>query len=230
MAKEKELPKHIQEFYDKDKKVRKLLDTTHAVHSEAYQKAMDTIRDDKGQIDYEKLEDVKIQDGFLDKMMDHYLSSAVKSLGLKEKPKEEFEQDILLQNYVGVTRGELKRILRSDKSEYTLKRHEGIRDKLIEKQTGRLLPLRSAHLENKHIEDILKHTGVQDYIAKDRIHIEHAAGLLDLYKGKGQITLSDLQHLTNTQEEKGGWGNTVYLTDKAKEEIKAFKDRYKKAA
>src|SRR3989338_9508797 len=111
MAREKELPKHIKEFYDRDDKVRKLLDTTHAVHSEAYQKGLDVLRDEQGRIDYQKLEEVKVQDQFLDKLMDHYLTAAVRDLGLKEKPIDTFEQDVILQKYIGVTRGELQRII-----------------------------------------------------------------------------------------------------------------------
>jgi len=230
MAREKELPKHIKEFYDRDDKVRKLLDTTHAVHSEAYQKGLDVLRDEQGRIDYQKLEEVKVQDQFLDKLMDHYLTAAVRDLGLKEKPIDTFEQDVILQKYIGVTRGELQRIIRKNKGDYTLEAHEGLRDKLIKKQTQELMPLRHGHLEEGHIEDILKHTGVDKYIAKDRIQTGHAATILDIYKQKGEVTLSDLNGIVKTPEEKGGWGSDVYLTEEAKEEIKELKKKHKKSA
>ncbi|MBI4983686.1 hypothetical protein HZC32_03520, partial [Candidatus Woesearchaeota archaeon] len=225
MAKEKkELPKHIKEFYDKDVKVDQLISTTEAVHSEAYLKGLEAVKDSKtGQIDYDMLKEVKNQDAMLEKMMDHYLSHATKALGYKEKPKEELEQDLMLKRYYGVTRGELKRIMREAKHKYTLKQHEGIRDELIKKQRHELAPLRHSHLEEVHIDDILKHVRVKDYVAKDKINISHAATLLDIYKDKGEITLNDLEQLTETSLEKGGWGSKNYLTEKGKEAIKKLK-------
>ncbi len=145
----KEVPKHIKEFYDRHEKVRKLLDSTQAAHSAAYNKGLEVIKDDKGEVDYEKLEDTAVQDKFLDKMMDHYLNFAVKKLGLKEMPKDEWEQDVILGRYVGVTRGQLRQTLRKHKGKYTLKEHEGTRDKLIKKQGEELSPLRYSHLEKK---------------------------------------------------------------------------------
>lgn len=230
MAKGKEVPKHIKEFYEKDRKVKKLLDTTQAVHTEAYQKALETIRDKEGQIDYEMLEDIANQDRFLDKMMDHYLVSAAKAFGLKGVPKDELEQDILLQRYIGVTKGRLKNHLRKVKSEYTLNAHEKIRDDLVKKQREELLPLRHSHFEREHIKDILLYTGTKDYLDPDRLEIEHAAGLLNHYKEQGEIPLSHLEKITSLPEEKGGWGSDVYLTPKGKESIKALKEKYKKAA
>lgn len=221
------VPKHIKEFYDRDKKIKKLLDTTEVVHSEAYHKGLEMIRDEKGKIDYDKLEEVKHQDAMLDKMIDHYLTKAVKALKLKEKPKDAVEQDIILQKYIGTTRGQLKRILREAKSGYTLKQHEQIRGSLIENQRRELMPIRHGHLEDEHLEDILKHTGTQDYVAGDRIRMEHAVSLLDLYKEKGSITLSDLKSISETPADKGGWASKVYLTDKAKKELKEMKQAHK---
>ncbi len=229
MAKEekKELPKHIKKFYDKDDKIRLLIDTTEAVHSEAYSKGLDTIKNEKGQIDYDKLKDIKNQDSMLDKMIDHYINNATKALNLKEKPKDDFEADLLLKKYIGITKDEVRKQMREAKQHYTLKQHENIRDSLIKRQRNELLPLRHSHFEESHYEDILKHVGVKDYVAKDRITQGHAANLLDMYKQKGEISLSDLDELANTSEDKGGWGSKIYFTDKAKEGIKALKDKYK---
>lgn len=217
-----EVPKHIKEFYDKDTKVKKLVATTEAVHNEAYIKALDAIRDERGQVDYDKLDDVKVQDKFLDKMVDHYQSNAVKRLGLKEAPKDEIDREVLLKQYIGITRGELKRLLRTSKSNYTQRNHEKIRDQLIKKQTGELEPLRHSHFEEEHLGDIVKYTGVEEHVDADKITAQHAADLLDkLKENRGQkLTLSHVGFLANTPEDQGGWGSTVYLTKKAKEELK----------
>ncbi len=223
-------PEHIKEFYRKHDQVRKLLDTTEAVHADAYHRALDTIRDQKGMVDYQMLEEVKSQDKFLDKMIDHYLNSAVQRMGLKEKPKDALEQDILLQQYIGVTKGELKNIMRKSKSKYNLKQHEGIRGELMKQQEKRLMPLRGHHFEDEHKEDILKYMGVHEYVAKDNVDISNLTHLLDLHREKGEINLSDLGELASLPEEKGGWGSDLYLTPKAKKELKEKKEKHKKAA
>lgn len=231
MAK-KELPQHIKEFYEKDEKVRKLLNTTHAVHTKAYLKGLEVITDKNGEVDYQKLEDEDTQDKFLKKMVDYYLDSAVHTLGLKDRPKSEIEEEMFLLKYTGITKGHLKRMLRESKSKYTLKAHENVRDGLIKKQTEELEPLRITHLEKKHIGDILQHVGIKDYLDKDRIQLGHAAHLLDLYKEKGEFSLSDLKHLTSASEKEGGWGSDsdIYLTEKGKKGIKELKEKYKRAA
>jgi len=227
--KKKEVPKHIKEFYAKGERVKKILDTTEAAHSEAYQKGLVVITDKKtGEIDYTQLKDTKNQDAMLDKMMEHYLSRACQALKVKI-PEDGLEQDIILQQYAGITRGELKRVMREAKENYTLQQHENIRDSLMKKQRGKLLPLRASHFDDSHIEDILAHTGTKDYVTKDTVGIERATGLLDLYQEKGEISLSDLERLSATPEEKGGWGSKAYLTDKAKKAVKDLKDKYKEA-
>ena len=115
MSKEKKVPKAIKEFYDRHDKLQKLLDNTEIVHSEAFHKGLSVLRDEKGEVDYKLLDDTKNQDKFLDKLMDHYISSAVKSMGLKSKPKDALEQDIMLRRYGTFTRGELKGIIRGAK-------------------------------------------------------------------------------------------------------------------
>lgn len=228
--KENGAPEHIKEFYRKHDQMRKLLDTTEAVHAEAYHKGLESIRDKKGQVDYQMLEEVKNQDKFLDKMVDHYLSSAVQRMGLKEKPKDAFDQDVLLQQYIGVTRGQLRNFMRKAKSKYTLQRHEGLRGELMKKQEQSLVPLRSNHFEDEHKEDILKYVGAHEYIAKDNVDVSDLTGLLELHRERGEVTLADLDFLASTPEEKGGWGSDLYLTSKAKEEIKKKKEKGKKAA
>lgn len=218
-----EVPLHIKEYYDRGKKIERLLENTKAVHSQAYLTAAEALKEEgETEFDLERLEDVKYQDKFLDKMVDHYLSSAVKKLGLKAKPKDEWEQDVLLQQYMGVTRAELRRELRVMKGKYNLEHHEDKRDKLIKKQGEELVPLRYGHLEKKHIGDILDYVGVKRHLRHENIeNPEQVAGLLDIYKSRGeQLTLADLAQ-TNLPQ--------AFYTDNAKKELEELKKK-KKAA
>lgn len=222
--KKKEVPKHIQEFYNRDKKVRQLLEATHDIHSQAYSKALEVIKDKSGLPDHEKLEDTAVQDNMIDKMIDHYKSAAVEKLSEvkgKAPAKGTMEEDMFLKRYLGITRSELTRYFRKHKSDYTQKAHEGLRDRLMKDQEKELMPLRHGHLEKKHIGDILKHVGAEKYFEADNFReVEEAVGLLDTYKKKGEISLADL-----AQEE----GLEHLFKKDAKAAMKEYKKKYKTA-
>ncbi len=219
--KEKEVPEAVKEFYDRHDKMEKLLANTKKVHSDAYSVAADVLKkDDDAEFDPKLLDDVKFQDKFLDKMMDHYINFAMAKLNIKEKPKNEFEEDVILQKYIGVTKAEMRKILRQNKSGYTQETHEKKRDELIKKQQKELIPLRHGHMDKSNIEDILNHTKSGKYFVKDNVEtVDSVVDLLDLYRGKGEIALSDLVKMVPD----------LYLTEGAKKEAKALKDQYKKA-
>ncbi len=222
---EKKVPGHIEEFYKRGEKIEDLLNSTEIGHVRAYTGALDHIKEE-GQSDgdaLKALEDDKVRQKFIDKIIDNYISHAVDSLGIKEAPEDAVERDIILQRYVGVTSKELTDRINNQKSGYTIKTHEGERDKIIEKQKKEMNPLRHSHLEKKHIGDILEHTGTANYFDKDNLErVEDLVPLLDAYKLKGEaLTLSDLKQL--------GMPN-AYLTKEAAETTKKLKDNYKKAA
>jgi len=222
MAEEKKVvPKHIKSFYDKSEKLEKLLESTNIAHSKAYHTALEVIKGSDGLYDHGKLKDTKVQDNFLDKMIGSYMSFAMDRLGIKEKPKDEFEQDIIMQKYIGVTKSQLKKHLRKTKDGYKLQVHEKIRDGLVEEQKKQLTPLRHSHLDMDHLDDILKHTKTSKYINKDVIQdIGEAVNLLDLYKRDGSVDKKSVKD----------YGLDNLLTKGAKDELKAMKDNYKKAA
>ena len=188
MPKKKEAPKHIEKHKRLRKKLRKLLDTHRLEHSKAYTTAADTLlKDAEGNIDYEKLEDTKIQDQFIDKMVDHYISKAKQTFkGIK--PKDELEEDMLLRGYGTHTRGQLSQIIRNMGKKYTLTAHGKGGEKLIEKLTEELTPTVSAHLKKEHIDDIIKYTKSENVINKTVIDVPQAAGLLNIYEDVGAVT------------------------------------------
>ena len=223
MAEKKEIPKHIKEFYDRDKKVKQLLAATEDIHSQAYSKSLEAIKDKKtGLPDHEMLKDIAVQDNMIDKMMDHYRTAGAEKLSTikgKAPDKGTFEEDIFMKKFIGITRAELTRYFRKHKSKYTQKVHEKIRDNLIEEQEKELMPLRHGHLDKKHIGDILKHVGAEKYFEIDNFRgIEEAVGLLDAYRQKGEISLADL-----AQEE----GLEHLLKKDAKDAMKQYKTKYK---
>ena len=224
--KKKEVPKHIQEFYSRAKKVNQLLAATEDIHSQAYSKALEVIKDKgSGLPDHDKLEDIAVQDSMIDKMIDHYKSAAVEKLSEikgKAPAKGTMEEDMFLQRYIGITRSQLTKLIRKHKSNYTQKKHEELRDELMDQQRKSLLPLRHAHLDEKHLDDIVKYVGVGKHVEAGNIHeMAHAGLLLDIYKDRGEITLSDLAKFDLPSN---------YFKKEAKDAMKKLRDRYKQAA
>lgn len=227
--KKKELPKHIKEFYDRSKKVNQLLAATEDIHSQAYSKALEVIKDKGGLPDHDKLEDTAVQDSMIDKMIDHYKSAAVEKLSEvkgKAPGKGTIEEDMFLQRYIGITRQQLTKLVRKHKSNYTQKKHEEIRDDLMEQQRKTLLPLRHAHLEEKHLDDIVNYVGAGKHLEASNIQeMAHAAMLLDVYKQKGELSLSDLSNLKDQFDLPSN-----YFKKDAKDAMKKLKHKYKEGA
>jgi len=220
-------PKAAKEFFAKAKKVENLVENTRIVHSDAYRKGLEVIKDEEtGEFDHKKLKDVKVQDAFLDKMIDHYLSCAKQRLGLTGLPDDEFDKDIILQKYIGMTKGQLRQRLRTMKSRYTIQLHEKIRDELVGQQEQELSSLRHDHLEEGHIGDILKYVGLDDLVDKENVSTHNMPSLLDMYHhaGKKKLGMDHLAQLVNTEPKKGGWGSDIYLTKKGKDELKKLRD------
>ena len=220
----KEVPKHIKEFYDRTQSIENIINSTSNAHSEAYLAAVSILKDEKDKDpDYSKLEDKAIREQFIEKLMDSYLTFATQQSG-GSKPQSDFEKDVLMQKYIGVTRNQLAEIIHKSKSNYSIKNHESIRDELIKKQTKELTPLASSHLNKEHLESILEHTGTKSYFNKEALDVAHGANLLGAYKQNGEITLSTVAQL------KDQFGGDAYLTADTVKAVKELKDKYKHTA
>jgi len=219
---EEEAPKPILEYFEKGRKISGMVENARIMHNDAYSKGLETIKNkESGEFDLQKLDDEKVQDAFLDKMVEHYLGSIKERLGLDSIPEDEFEQDVLMQRHVGVTRGQLKQMLRNNKSNYTLKAHEGLRDHFVGQQEQQWNQLRYDHLEDAHIDDIIKYVGVKDYVERDNLGLQQVVPLLDRYQARGHtLGMTDLAQLVGTEPKKGGWGSNVYLNAEGKQELK----------
>ncbi len=216
----KKMHKQIKEYYDRGDKIEALIATTRNVHTGAYTAGLDAIRDSRGRIDYNLLENDGKKEEMLDKMVNHYITEAMSKLvekGITAKiPQDEFEQDMFLMKYVGVTRATLRKSIGPD---YTEEKHEQLRNELIKKQTKELNPLRHGHFKKGDIATILDHMGIKKHFNVGNLEeAATVAPLLDVYKAKGELTLADL---ANTGLPK------PYFTDNANSAMKKLKDVYK---
>ena len=215
--------KAIKEYYDRDRDIDALLETTVEVHDDAYQALRDYLRGKGG---LEALEDESIHDDAVDVMVKQYITSAKEKLAETrgmEMPENEFEEDIFMQRYLGITRQGLKEFVDKVRSKYTKKQHETIRDKLLERQIAELKPLASAHMDDSHVDAILDYTGADQYVREGHeLTLDKVSDFLDTYKNKGEVALSDLEEMVDKK-----WKTRAHLNEDTKGKLDKLKDKYK---
>lgn len=165
-----------------------LLDTTELVHSEAYDKAVRALlTDDDGKVDYGKLKDIDTQSKFTDELKSHYLEAARDALGVSDE-KGELEDELLLKAYIGVTSDYFRDQISKKRHKYTKGEHSGVVAKLIEEQDQELKPIAFRKIKEKHIPDVVREMKAEGYIDADKIRLQEAIELLDLYYRTGTIS------------------------------------------
>lgn len=190
MAKKEEKPEHIAKYERLRKKFHKLLHTHSHHHTKAYLDAAEALlKDEEGNIDYEKLEDKNTQEKFVDKMMDFYLSKA-KGV-FKGKPKDEFEESLMMRYFDTFTREELARLIKQHGKNYTAELHEQQKEKLQEGLIGKIGHLPHAHFREEHLPDIIKYVNAQDLVDPSKMRLEDALSLLGIYHKTGEIGIPE---------------------------------------
>ncbi len=227
MAKEKKkVPQSITEFYRRSDQVDNIVDTTKRSHSKVYEVARQKLEARAGKKGLQALEDAGHQDFFIDALIDGYLNE-IKQNEKIDIPKDKFEQDVMIQRYMGTTRTQIARNVRKHKSKYSINQHEKIRDGLTSKQKQALSAARLSHMSKGDLEDILKHTGTGKMFDKDRLSLEHGAILLDSYRETGEFNYSSIDQIKAATEGQLDLGD--YLTAAGKKAHKSMKDKYKEA-
>lgn len=179
-----EAPKHIQTYFDNLDKKEKILNTFDHHHQTAYNKAVDKhLKDKDGNIDYKLLKKTKAQGQFADTLAKSLLEEAVKQFDYKGK--DEFKKDMLLSAYHGVTRQELRGIVSEYGDKFTYDAFANVKNKIKKNVESKLTSTVGAHLGDEHIDDIIKHVGVGDYVERSLVTRESALSMLDLSKQYG---------------------------------------------
>ena len=180
------IPGHIKEWQSLRKKAKKIADTTAHEHSSAYLKASDKhLKDKEGNIDYDMLDDVKVQDKFIDSMTDHYVSKAKQHF--KAKGGGKLKDDLLMSSYAGITSDMLKNIIQKKGSGYNLQNHEGLKEELIKKTKEQLEGIAGGHLKDQHIGDIVKYVKADNLVDHKKMNLQDAMHVHSIYDQKGKV-------------------------------------------
>ena len=124
-------------------------------------------------------------------MTDHYLSSAKRALGIKDggpKKDQTLETDMLLQSVHGYTRAQMLQQVRSERHKYTLQHHENIRGELLKGANNRLRSSAAAHLNDGHVEDLVKYAKAHDFLDHGKMRLDEAVGVARTYRKVGTVS------------------------------------------
>lgn len=196
--KRKSAPPHVKEFLEKDEAVDHIVESTKLHHSDIYLQAAKEagIWDETEQkVQYDKLDDVKTQDTFLDEMVRRYVDAAKNASGFQEADLDDRHKDMLMQEYFGVTKGALKGLLREHGSRYTHDSHVGVsKENFVKSVEKRLRGAAVQHLEKEHIDDLIEHAEIPDGVLKEKPHSpEEAAQLARMYDREGPVGYNTLK-------------------------------------
>ena len=206
-------PDPIKKFVELDEKVDKILTTIGVEHSEAYTRAArKVLQDDDGRIDMDRLKDEGKQEAFVDEMVDHYLTSAKKILGVKEggpSKDDPLGVDMLLHAAHGYTKSDLMQQVRMRQHNYSLGQHEGIRNELLQDVEKRLRSSAASHLKDSHREGLVQYAKATDFIDHTKMRLPEAVHIARQYRVKGAIAPKeyDTQVFYKKEEGHGGGGH-----------------------
>ena len=189
-----EHPVHIQKYKDLRRKVDLLLDTTKMHGRQAYDAAaMAHLMTDDGYLDYERLGEEDIQEKFSESMVQAYAQRARERFKSDLSANDEFENDLLLSAYAGVTGSEIRDLIRKRGKGFTFDVYNQLLlddrnpQSIMGRMKERLKDTASAHLSNEHINDIVRYTGVGDFVHTDKMRREEAVELMNIYHEQGAI-------------------------------------------
>jgi len=199
--------KHEEQVLDKYKRLHShaklLVDTANVTHTEAYLKAVNThLRNEKGEVEFEKLDKETIQKEFKKTMSDFYLQKA-KDYFKSAKDLNEFEKDMLMQAYIGVTDSALEDMVYNNGKKLTPTAFEELKQRTLQRQfEQRMYGVAGGHLSNEHIEDIVAHIGIKDKVKDKMLSLQEALQLLQVHTQEGEVTDSNLRQIVGAYKMK----------------------------
>lgn len=200
-TKEKAKQTLLEEFGIKYDAVNRLADTVEIHHQKAYtEAALKHLKDKEGNLDYKMLKDSKVRSAMADQMADYYTEQARKYFKLDEKASKlsDMQQEMLINAYAGITRGQLKSTIHKAEDDFTLQHFGEIVGRIKQRIGEQLGPAAYAHIEDRpeHKKAILKELGLEGKIDAELLRMEELQQLMELHKkNEGVLSPKSYQKL-----------------------------------
>ncbi len=188
--KEQEPPKHIQDFYKKDKQLDVLQTRTLRSWGEAHASAQKNVLKD----DYSLLKKKDHRRKYTDHIVDELVKDA------KEHFKQKGDLDAvtearILRAYAGTTRDEIQHLIEEHKDEYEYHK-DSVANRAAINIIAQLRPIAYEHLDaEKHLEDVTEHTGLEKGDLPELMHKSGLAKVLKDYDTHGHVRKKTIERL-----------------------------------
>ncbi|MFC1801633.1 hypothetical protein ACFLZB_04170 [Nanoarchaeota archaeon] len=196
MAKYKET-ENIKEYKRLKKHTEKAVDTLSLHHDQGFVEVAEKhLKDNKGQIDYERLEDSGIQKEFTKDLSDFYIKKASDYFN-KINPKEldEDQKALLMNAYAGVTESNLRKIVADYGKDLKLEKFQELKGEFMKTTKLHLIKSSSKHLTDEDLEGIIKYIpNIKKLVKTDKMNIEDAAKFLEIFETYGALTVDGVKN------------------------------------
>lgn len=192
MADDKKKSENGVEKFTKNKElVKDLLESLRITHSKAYTSAADKhLYDAKTKrYDMKRLEDAKVRENFIKDLASSYEKGAMDYFSSNEK--EDMKKHQLVKAYGGMTHDLAQKYVDTHGKKYSLKLHEGIRDKLAEEVEKQLDQAAGAHLKESDKGKLLKHIKADGLVDEKLMKLDDALALYDVYDSNNKNINAD---------------------------------------
>ena len=195
--KKEDIPDYIAKHKKLYHHARKLYDTVAHTHSEAYAAAVNKHLLEAGEVDFDKLDDIKVQDQFVKTMSDMYISKA-KAHFKVSKDLNDLEKDLLMQAYSGTTNQQLKQVVGKYGKRFTHQQFEAIKNQIQRNVGERLYASAGGHLTDEHVKEIVKHVGLENRVDISKVDVDEARQLLEVFHREGSVSDSTLAEILDS--------------------------------
>lgn len=186
----------VPDYIAKHKKLyshaTKLSDTASQTHTEAYANAVTKHLTVDGEVDFEKLDDPKVQELFVKTMSDLYVSRAKQHFKVA-KDLDDVEKDLLMGAYVGTTQHQLKEFVNRYGKKFTHAQFDNLKGQIQRSISERLYASAGGHLEHGQVPEMIKHMGLEDKLDANKVTLEEAKELLGVFHKEGSVSDTNLR-------------------------------------
>ncbi len=191
----------VEKFLSLDEQVDKMMTTMQVLHSEAFNAAARAaLTDGNGLVDMKLLQHEGRQEIFINAMIKHYVQGTAAAYS-QNAPKDVLMRSLWLEGYTGLSQGNLSRMVREQKSNYTLDQHmnmtifaqESLTNEMGKRLRGNALS--ASGLTDADRASIVKYMKVDDLLDPDRLTVSEAGGLLRMYRRDGTISRRSVENL-----------------------------------
>lgn len=209
-----ETPKHIKELEKKKDQIDKIIETANIHYSQAYTSQADKhlFDKEKGVYDHDRLKNKKVREKMAGGIADYLIEKAKEHF--KSDAKDEMTENRLLKAYAGVTREQIMEQIEEFQHDYTSEQHEDTKKRFMKKVREDVGPLAHAHLDDSHIDDIVKATpGAKNAVDTKKMQLNDAIMVYNLGREHGNVT----PELIKNTYRSAGQTSPIYLKKKKKD-------------